>query len=160
MSFNIVMRTCPLDTLQRIALKFDKEESTGKRPDLGVFDKLEFLTVFIYQLLGVEPVVNETEKRRIYIFEDHRLSLAPDHCTAESSAKEVGRIKVGDNLVDSELLLGGSFADNDGNEALGFRRAMICQKKKFESRVDYGRRGFKSALIEKKKKKKKNPHEK
>ncbi|PMD12157.1 hypothetical protein NA56DRAFT_666580 [Hyaloscypha hepaticicola] len=125
MSFSINMRIYLLDTLLRIVLKFGNEEPTGKRPNLGVFDKLEVLSVFIYQLLGVEPVANETEKRRINIFEGHRLNLALDRYTVESSAKEIGRIMVGDSLVDSELLLRASFADNDGHEALGFRRAMM-----------------------------------
>ncbi len=133
-----------------MALNFGKEESTGKRLDLGIFDKLEYLVVFIYQVLGIEPVVNETEKRRIYVFEDYRMSLALDYWTVESSAKEVGRIILGDNLVDSKLLLGGSFADNDGHEALGFRRAMVCQKKKLESRVDLEERGFETAFFIKK----------
>jgi hypothetical protein len=74
------------------------------------------------------------------------LSLTIDHCTAESSAKEVERIILGDYLVNSKLLLGRSIADNDGYETLGLRRAMVCQKKKLESRVDYGRRGFETAL--------------
>lgn len=78
------------------------------------------------------------------------MSLTLDHCTVESSAKKVGRIIVGDSLVDLELLLGESFADNDGHEALGFRRAMVFQKNKLESRVDHGRRGFETVLIKKK----------
>jgi hypothetical protein len=65
------MRAYTLDTLERVALKFGKEEPTGKRSNLRVFDELKTLSVFIFQVLGVEPIINETENCRIYIFEDY-----------------------------------------------------------------------------------------
>ena len=85
--------------------------------------------------------------QHLNIFEDYRLSLAIDYCTIESSAKEVGRIVLGDNLVDSKLLLGRSSADNDGHEVLGFRRAMVYQKRKLESRVDLEEEGLRPPLF-------------